>query len=178
MKTRYFDGDTFTREGATFRFRSEQDDTRDAPWEREDGHGPVSDWTTREKEPGEVIIASDHRSYIFYNLAEATRIARREKWGVAGLVATNETPRAIAALAANEDCDRMRAFCDDEWHYLGIIVDRIDSGGAVIDTASLWGIESDSGTEYFAEVAHELADELLVGHREHEAETDAMMSGL
>ena len=36
-----------TRESGTMRFRVEWffDADTDAPWDREDGHGPVSDWT-------------------------------------------------------------------------------------------------------------------------------------
>jgi hypothetical protein len=32
------------------------DDLNDPPWERADGHGPVSDWTRREKRPGERVL--------------------------------------------------------------------------------------------------------------------------
>lgn len=43
----------------------------EAPWEHEDGHGPVSDWTTRDKAPGELVLNSDRRSYRYYDYAEA-----------------------------------------------------------------------------------------------------------
>jgi hypothetical protein len=174
---RYFDGDTFTREGVAFRFRSEADDMLRMPWKEDEGHGAVSEWTRRDKRPGEVIIASDHGSHLFYDLAEATSIALRDGWGIPNK-GRDATAREVAAMAASLDCDRMRRYCDDLWHYLGIIVDRIDSDGAVIDTTSLWGIESDSGLEYFAEVAHELADELLGAYHAHEAKIDAVMAGL
>lgn len=56
-------------------------DGSDAPWERDDGHGPVSDWTTRDKAPGELELHSVSRSKLYYDFAEACRIARRDGWG-------------------------------------------------------------------------------------------------
>jgi len=66
--------------------------------------------------------------------------------------------------SVRQDYDRMEALNRGEWQHVGImaaanivlpgsdVVQRIASGG-------LWGIESDSGEDYFAEVeAEELAD--------------------
>ncbi|MBJ9659035.1 hypothetical protein [Burkholderia gladioli] len=81
-----FDGEVreLTIDGHTYRFRVnvENDDDKGAPWDEEDGHGPVSDWTTRDKRPGEWVISSDHGSKRFYDVAEANRIAKREGWGL------------------------------------------------------------------------------------------------
>ncbi|AOZ05924.1 TPA: hypothetical protein QDB15_000005 [Burkholderia vietnamiensis] len=71
-------------DGTTYRFRLnvETDDDKGAPWDEEDGHGPVSDWTTRDKRPGEWVLSSDHGSKRFYDVAEANRIAKRDGWGL------------------------------------------------------------------------------------------------
>ncbi|VBG63485.1 hypothetical protein [Burkholderia pseudomallei] len=73
-----------TIDGTTYRFRInvENDDGKGAPWDEEDGHGPVSDWTTRDKRPGEWVLSSDHGSKRFYDVAEANRIAKRDGWGL------------------------------------------------------------------------------------------------
>lgn len=59
----------------------EPDSDSGAPWEESDGHGPVSDWTTRDKAPGELVLSHDRSAKRFYDYAEACRIARRDGWG-------------------------------------------------------------------------------------------------
>ncbi|SDG92045.1 hypothetical protein SAMN05216466_10657 [Paraburkholderia phenazinium] len=80
------DGDVreVTIDGTTYRFRLNVHDDVDmgAPWEEHDGHGPVSDWTTRDKHPGEWQLSSDHGSKRFYDAAEANAIAKRDGWGL------------------------------------------------------------------------------------------------
>ncbi len=74
-------GDTFTYRGRSFRIRLERDDDYSAPWDEHDGHGTVSEWTTRDKMPGELVLNSDRHSKRYYDFAEACRIARRDGWG-------------------------------------------------------------------------------------------------
>lgn len=58
------------------------DDDSSAPWERDDGHGPVSDWRPdHSKRPGERELAHDHGSSRFYDFAEAVKLAKRDGWG-------------------------------------------------------------------------------------------------
>src|SRR5690606_36343176 len=84
--------DTITVNGLTFSVNLEYDDCHGAPWEECDGHGPVSDWTSRNKLPGERILNRDRGMYRYYDVAEATRIAKRDSWGIG--------PDAHATLAA------------------------------------------------------------------------------
>ena len=72
--------ETIEHNGRTYRVEIEPDYDHGAPWEEEDGHGPVSEWTSRAKLPGEVIIAKDRGSYRYYDFAGACRIARRDGW--------------------------------------------------------------------------------------------------
>ncbi len=152
---------TETRESGTMSFRVEwfYDDDSDAPWDREDGHGPVSDWTTRDKRPGEMILCSDRRMKRFYDFAEAVKIARRDGWNTAPFNWPSKGARAHAAALA--DYDRMRQWCTDQWHYCGIVVTLLDADGEPDSVdASLWGIESDS-PDYHEEVIGELITECL-----------------
>lgn len=152
------DGDTFAFEGFTFKARIQHDQDHGAPWREEDGHGPISDWTTRDKAPGELIVSEDRGARRFYDFAAAVRIARADGWNSAPFTGTRGQR---AARAARADFERMRDWCADRWHYIGVIVQAIDEDGAEIgQPASLWGIESDAG-EYLAEVAHELAADCL-----------------
>lgn len=73
--------DTFTFKRKTFNVSIEIDDYSGAPWQEEDGHGPVTDWTRNAKRPGEVVIASDRGFHRYYDFQEACQIARRDGWG-------------------------------------------------------------------------------------------------
>ena len=85
--------DVIEYEGASFEVRIEPDDFGENPWASEDGHGPVSDWTTRDKLPGEVILAQDGRYRRFYDFAEACKIARKDGWGfLPGKLETAQLP--------------------------------------------------------------------------------------
>lgn len=79
-----YDGETITCEtdGFTVTATIHHDDNCDAPWEREDGHGDVSDWTRRDaKGPGDLILNSDSGSVRLYAYAAACATARRDGWG-------------------------------------------------------------------------------------------------
>lgn len=151
-----------TVDGVEYHVRYVRDDDGDPPWDREDGHGPVSKWLRRDKAPGERVLHEDRGSKRFYDFAEATRIAKRDGWGVSD-PKPGETKAAQRARAVQADFERLRAWCRDEWHYMGVIVtpfcphcgERMDS-----KAASLWGIESDSGDAYLAEVIADLVDQV------------------
>lgn len=74
-------GVVVTHRGRTFRVEAERDDDMGPPWEENDGHGEVSDWTTRDKGPGELVLSADRFSKRYYDFAGACRIARRDGWG-------------------------------------------------------------------------------------------------
>ena len=150
--------DTIEHNGLTFRVTKEHDHDAGAPWEREDGHGPVSDWTTRGKFPGELVINKDRGRFRYYDFAEACRIARRDGWGARGTGESEVSPRAIAAQAAREDFEHLKAWCDDRWSYIGVVVTLLDIEGNETDAVqSLWGIADDGS---FAEqVAQEQVEQ-------------------
>lgn len=76
-------GETITCEvdGFTATATLHFDGDHGAPWEEECGHGPVSDWTRRDKLPGEFVLNEDRGSKRFYDFAGAVKIARRDGWG-------------------------------------------------------------------------------------------------
>ena len=83
---------TATAAGFTFVARIESDEDNPAPWQNEDGHGPVSEWRSSGgvghyarpcKAPGERVLHSDGIKALFYDFAEACAIARRDGWGPA-----------------------------------------------------------------------------------------------
>jgi hypothetical protein len=162
------EGDYITAEahGFTFKARVERDDDDTPPWKREDGHGPVSDWTSRQKQPGERVLNEYGRSNRFYDFAEACKIALRDGWGTKDGRQPGETAKAYAARAAEQDYATLKAWCKDEWFYCGIVVtvERENVELVAEYFHALWGIECNypgADNSYLTEVANDLAAQAL-----------------
>lgn len=145
-----YDCAEFTYRGRRWKARLRYDDAMGPPWKEHDGHGPVSEYESRSKKPGELIVCTSVSGRNrFYDFQTAVNMARTE-WGCAD-----------PAKAAREDFERMRAWCNDEWHWVGVIVCRTDKHGNELEPSdSLWGIESDAD-EYLSETAYELVRNIL-----------------
>src|SRR6202000_1671996 len=140
-----------------------REDGQETPWDWSDGHGVVSNWTTRDKYPGERVLASDRSSKRYYDVAETTKIAKRDGWGLgekelkalATALAREPTKGEIIARAVERDFDYLRRWCNDDWTYVTVAVEHVESG----DTEYLGMVESED-IEYLASCARELADEI------------------
>lgn len=182
----YIDNWIFSFRGMEFRAYMVEDNTdRYPPWKEYEFHGIISEWESRDKKPGERILAEDLGSRMFYDVQSTMRKALAEEWGIAPdrieewaqRIGKQPTARQIAAAAVEDDFRRMRAWCADEWHYVGICVCRVDDEGEDIGEPyehALWGIESDSGREYFQEIANDLADDLSEESRRHGARVSSV----
>lgn len=127
-----------------------------APWAEHDDHGPVSDWTSASKRPGEMAL-NDHRgSRRYYDFQAAVKQAREEGWNTEPY--NWPTKGAQAAAAAMADFKRLRDWCNDEWHWCGVVVTLTEGDNDI--SASLWGIESDA-SDYFEEVIEDLMYQCL-----------------
>lgn len=126
--------DTIEIDGLTFRVTLEADQDAGEPWNNVDTLGSVSIWTSRPKASGERVLNSDRRGHKrFYDYAAAVRNARRE-----GLT----EPQAVEA--ADREFDWLRAWCDDRWSYVGVIVTLLDVEGNATDISdAIWGVEDD-----------------------------------
>lgn len=152
--------DLTTAEGTHYRVRVSYDDFADEPWDYCDGHGPVSEWTARDKRAGELILATDGRSKRYYNFQEAIKIAKRDGWGCDGLTG-KETPGEKAVKAVMADFKHLKAWCDNEWHYAVLHVVLLDSEGEIAGYDEyLGGVEFGYGMEYWKEEAANMAEEL------------------
>lgn len=146
-------------EGFTIRACIEYDDDAEPPWERAEGHGPVSEWTSRRKAPGERVLSTDGSHHRFYNFMGAVQIAKRDGWNAPPYDEGTKAQRA--ARAVERDFEFLRSWCDDEWHYVGVIL-SVAKNGVVLDkhAASVWGIE-DNATDYLIETAEEMIPEAV-----------------
>jgi hypothetical protein len=173
------DGGQISVGNLTLRFRLERDGCTEAPWVTDCTHGPVSDWTTRDKEPGERLLHSDRRSSRFYDYAGAMAMAKRDGWGLA--------PDALAELArklgkaptagqiressVDADFEHLRGWCADEWFYSIVAVKLLDEDDCELASDYLGGVESCG--DYWRECAAEMADRLLTEHAEESAERES-----
>jgi hypothetical protein len=158
--------DEFTHDGATFRLTLIPDEFAGTPWDNEDGHGPVSDWTRNAKGSGELILCEDRGQRRLYDFAEAVKIAKRDGWNAAPYPpAGAETPGQQAARAAMADYDRLRRYCAGDWYYVCVKVELLDDYGDAIDgyEESVWGVESDCD-DHIKTVGQALAEEILSRH--------------
>lgn len=166
------DGDMIERNGFTFRVNILDDDNSDPPWNRADGHGPVTDWLRRSKGPGEWTLSTYSDKSRYYDAQEATATAKRDNWGLGEEALAELTQRLgkvptrgeIRAEAVKRDFNFLSGWCNDQWGYIGIIVTHIPDDEESEDVKTdysnaLWGIESDA-YEYREEVAFDLADEI------------------
>ena len=148
-----------TRDHGTMSFRIEwvYDSDSDAPWVREDGHGPVSDWTSDPKAPGQMVLCTDRRMRRYYDFAEAVNLARRDGWDTKPYGTRKPGERAHAAAMA--DYNYLRQWCNQQWQYCGIVVTLLDADGEPDSVSeSLWSIEDGlpAMSEYHEEVIGEL----------------------
>jgi len=150
-------GDTFEHGGINFRVTIEHDPDAGNPWDNDCGVGIVSEWARREKRPGEAILCSDRGSKRFYDIQASMKKARADGWNAEPYTGT---VGECAARAVARDFERLRAWFNDQWRYVYVMVETLDDEGDAIDSASLCGIESDAD-DYIEETANELAAELL-----------------
>lgn len=134
--------ETLPHHGKTYRVEWVYDRDAGAPWDNSDCHGIVSDWETRDKLPGELILNQNGRSKRFYDFAASVKKARAEGWNTAPYNWKTKGEQAHAAALA--DFEYLRRWCNDDWHYCGITVTLLDDEGDDTDiSASLWGVEDD-----------------------------------
>ena len=124
--------------GQVYRVDIEHDEFAEAPWDNCDGHGDVSDWTHRDKAPGELVLCADRGAKQFYDFAAACKTALRDGWNMA-------KTRKEAAAAAMQDYEYLRAWCENDWVYAVVVVteQRTDADGYKYDgpSACLGGVE-------------------------------------
>ena len=103
-------------------------DDYEAPWEVSDGHGKVSDWVTRDKKPGEVVLYQDRNAKRYYDMQGAIQKAKAEGWSCDSVLPT-DTRGQKAVKAAQADFEYLRAWCNNDWWYCCLHVAMLDANG-------------------------------------------------
>lgn len=151
--------------GFTIKIEWHYDCVMGPPWEEHDGHGDVSEWTTRDKRAGELVLCSERSQKRFYDFAGTIKKARAEGWGIgdeenAKLEARygrKLTIREVTKESVMSDFRNMKAWCENDWHWCGYIV---SVPGLEDDIYSLWSIESND-TDYHVGEALEVAQQAI-----------------
>lgn len=137
------------------------------PWKECDGHGPVTEWLPRDsKRPGWRVLVSDHGAHRFYDWEEATKIAKREGWGLGIDEFTKlmcelrrvPTAKQVCERAVKNNYEWLWGWCNDEWRWCGIVVIDIQSDVE----RSLWGIESTNEHGYHEGIITDLVEDMYV----------------
>ena len=120
----------FIRDGDNrYRVTIEHDEESSPPWEMQEGHGPVTEWTDRPKAPGERVLAVSGRVHRLYNVQAAVEIARRDHWNTPPYEVVGESASERAVRAVDADFRYLRDWCMDRWEYLVVRVQLVDCIG-------------------------------------------------
>ena len=147
---------TMKYKGYLFTIEVDYDEFEEPPWSRYDGHGPVSDWTTRNKKPSEVVLWTVGGSNLYYDFSRAMKKAKEERWDAAPYGQGTKGERAERAVRAY--IKYLRDYIDNVWVYVTLSVTLKGSGY----TTSLGGVEYDySENGHWMTEVHLMADELI-----------------
>lgn len=147
-------------DGFTVTIQKERDEDCGPPWEECEGHGPVSEWTKRDKKPGERVLCSDRDNRRYYDFAAAMVEAKRDGWDTKPYKTGTKGERALRAVEA--DFNFLADWCADRWQYICIAV-QLRASGHIIGRDSLCGVESCG--DYWRETAAEMGNELMSAQR-------------
>jgi len=149
--TAYYTQDYTDEAGKRFRVEYHADTDALPPWRQGSGSDFVTEWTRRLKRPGELVLAQRGSGHFrYYDLQTATKQARYGNWrNWQGHDGAEERGKALRA-AVMDDYLRLRDWCNDVWHYMGIIAFPLDEEGNELRSRkqSIWGIESDVDEGY------------------------------
>lgn len=163
--------DIFEHNDRTFTLRIEYDTLMGPPWEEHDFHGPVreerqGDICHPSKRAGERVMHHDGRYWWFYDWQEATRIAKRDGWGISREERIAfawkhwrcPTNKEVVRIALQRDFDYLRRWTSDQWHWVYIVVECDDRIHGKVGR-SVGGYESDCD-DFLMMAARGLADEI------------------
>lgn len=151
--------------GYSSRVKFDYDQCSDSPWENDDGSGIVSDWTTRSKAPGELLLSEDRGSKRFYDFAGTMVIAKRDGWDAEPYKTGTKGEQAHRAVMANYEF--IRQWCNDQWHYYFVTVELMHKG-VVVAEQSCGGIESYK--DYWREFAADEINGMVDAHKRERAD--------
>lgn len=136
------------------------DDTHEAPWDWDDGHGVVIPLRERcSLEDWQLDWTMGDRDGWLYDRDASLAKAIKEGWNAPPYHEPGGAMRAVKA-----DFDYLRRWCKNDWWYVGLIVELYDEDEHLIDENSCWGYESFS-TDYLCAEARSWAASMIRNER-------------
>lgn len=155
-----------------------EEDGPEPPWSREDGRGVVIEGVDRDPRPGERLLSREHNLSCYYDTNATMAKAIKEGWDAEPF--GTGTAEERAARAVDADFNYIKAWCDNDWSYVGIGITVSRLGVPLTDstTNSVWGNElnaSGSDNDYLTENANNLLPDALASARKKLAALVASM---
>lgn len=173
-RVRLCDGDEVAYDGLHFTVKFPFDHDATEPWKSGDGYGIVSEWERRDKKPGEVVINSDRGRYRYYDWQASIAKAKRERWDAPPYGTGTKGERAARAVKA--DFEFLKAWCDNEWHFVGVEITCMDEDGNELGEDSCYGYET--WKDYHEEAAWDMIEALAAQVKEQQAKGVAAAKAL
>jgi hypothetical protein len=158
------DGDSISCEidGITYVATVNRDQDNPAPWKSEDGHGPV--FQSASDTTGAWVLSKGRGSSLFYDHAEARKIARKDGWGPPGGPKPGESREEQIERAVANDFQYLKGWCDGDWMYFIVSVTARFQGIELLKPFNhcQGGIEGNapgSDHAYMTQVANDLLGE-------------------
>lgn len=142
----------------------EYDSDTQTPWEACDGMGVVKRCHGRPDEAYENWILNQDRGwYRYYDWKATLPEALKDGWGAAPYGEGTKKERVLRAMRSTYEY--LRRWCNDQWHFVGLIVTLLDENGDELDEDSCWGMDS-SNEAYLCSEARSWAAAMIRNQRE------------
>ena len=143
---------TIEHKGYTAEIVVARDISLGPPWQENDCHGIVSEWTKCDKRPGEWLLQETKRGErLYYGFAATVKKAKQDGWGLSPeetdklrkSLGRKPTRNQIVRRAVELDFKYLQAWCDDEWQWMEYRVNVTTPEGVQLDQESCGGFESE-----------------------------------
>lgn len=128
----------------------ENDQDSGPPWEDCDGMGVIKESRWHPGDSYTDWILNDQHNYRYFDWKATLPIAIKEGLDAPPYRTGNKREQAMRAMKRTYEF--LRAWCNDEWYYVGIIVELHDERGCLLGESSCWGFESENISYVTSEV--------------------------
>lgn len=127
--------------GWYWKVKFEHDSDHERPEEWDDGRG-ITSWERRSLEKWEHgwVLVWDRYSPLLYDYKASLEKALKDGWDAPPYHTGTKLEQATRAV--KQDYDYLRGYYNQDWWYVGMIVELYDEDDHLIDEDSCWGYES------------------------------------
>lgn len=162
-----YDGEEITDlpNGWKLKVKFQHDEFCEPPWKDCDRHGEIVETHCRQDYMDDWELNSERGWYRYYDWKATLPIAIKDRWDAAPYGVGTKHERAMRAMKA--DYEFLRAWCNDAWWWVGMIVTLLDENNEQIDEESCWGYASND-VGYLCSEARSWAAHMIVKERKEQ----------